>query len=234
MHHRIWSAQSSTGRAGLSALGGATGSVCSLPRLRGRGREGAITRGASHGPLSTSPPQAGERAHRVCSSLSRFPILRLKFQTAKAPPARLGGGGRPLSVFCSPKKRGGAERRQALVRKRRTRWLASRSSRSSDRRRSPASDVGRRAFRRSAAASFLRRRAALSAARFKRCRQPAPGRGSLCPRAEPRRRPGAGCEPAARAPHQHEARNCRAPAAGSKDLISGPASGLLRHQDASR
>ncbi len=36
-----------------------------------------------------------------------------------------------------------------------------------------------------------------------------------------------------RAPHQHEARNCRAPAAGFEDLFSGPASGLLRHQDAS-
>ena len=37
-----------------------------------------------------------------------------------------------------------------------------------------------------------------------------------------------------RAPHQHEARNCRAPAAGFEDLFSGPASGLLHHQDASR
>jgi len=43
-----------------------------------------------------------------------------------------------------------------------------------------------------------------------------------------------GCEPCARAPPQSEARNCRAPAAGLKDLFSGPASGLLRHQDASR
>src|SRR5438045_182763 len=42
-------------------------------------------------------------------------------------------------------------------------------------RRSPAIR-GRRAFRRSIAAFLLLRRAALSAARFKRCRQPAPGR----------------------------------------------------------
>ena len=37
-----------------------------------------------------------------------------------------------------------------------------------------------------------------------------------------------------RAPPQSEARNCRAPAAGFEDLFSGPASGLLHHQDASR
>jgi len=37
-----------------------------------------------------------------------------------------------------------------------------------------------------------------------------------------------------RAPPQSEARNCRAPAAGFEDPFSGPASGLLRHQDASR
>jgi hypothetical protein len=42
-----------------------------------------------------------------------------------------------------------------------------------------------------------------------------------------------GCEPRPRAPHQHEARNCRAPAAGLRDLFSGPASGSSRLHDAS-
>src|SRR4051812_33233807 len=37
-------------------------------------------------------------------------------RTANAPPARLGGGGRPLVSSRFPQKRGGAERRQALVR----------------------------------------------------------------------------------------------------------------------
>ena len=41
------------------------------------------------------------------------------------------------------------------------------------------------------------------------------------------------CEAHPRAPPQSEARNCRAPAAGLKDQFSGPASGLLHHQDAS-
>ena len=68
----------------------------------------------------------------------------------------------PLRPFPLPKKMRGAERRQALVRKRRTRWSVSRADRSPDRRRSPASDVGRRAFRRPAAAFSFRRRAALS------------------------------------------------------------------------
>jgi len=93
----------------------------------------------------------------------------------------------------------------------------------------------RRAFRRSAAAFSLRRRAALSSM------------ARVCPsivsqllaggRSASGRSPDAarvrGCEPRPRAPHQSEARNCRAPAAGVRDLFSGPASGLLRAQDAS-
>src|SRR5436305_4276122 len=76
-----------------------------------------------------------------------------------------GGAGAPLFFFRSPKNEesrapagAGAERR--------TRWPPSRSSRSPDRRRSPAGYAHRRAFRRSAAAFSLRRRAALSAALF--------------------------------------------------------------------
>src|SRR5206468_6112641 len=57
---------------------------------------------------------------------------------------------------------------------------------------------------------------------------------SLCPRAEPRRRPGAWLRTTRAGAAPTKARNCRAPAAGLKDLFSGPASGLLRHQDASR
>src|SRR5215212_3763084 len=47
----------------------------------------------------------------------------------KAPPARLDGRA-PLVFFRSPEKMRGAERRQALVRKRRTRWSVSRADRS--------------------------------------------------------------------------------------------------------
>jgi hypothetical protein len=140
----------------------------------------------------------------------------------------------PLVLFSAPRKTRGAERRQALVRKRRT----------PDRprgqvhlrkfgRRSPAIDAGRRAFRRSAAAFSLRRRAALSGI----CAdQPAPGGGSLCPQAEPRRRPSACCAcstPAGAAP----VRGPELPGAGCRKTrphLKPRLSGLLRHQDASR
>src|ERR1043165_1929742 len=110
------------------------------------------------------------------------------------------------------------------------------------------------ASRRSAAAFSLRRRAALfgtdgpfgSAAvlPFGPARPPQPSEagsasvspllaGGYRPRAEPRRRPCAGCEPNTRAPHRSKARISRAPDRRIEDLFSGPASGLLRHHDAS-
>ena len=92
----------------------------------------------------------------------------------------------------------------------------------------------RRASRRSAAAFSLRRRAALSAEIFHSAvSQLLAGDHSVPGRSPDAARVRAVRAARSRAPHQHEARNCRVPAAGLKDLFSGPASGLLRHQDAS-
>jgi hypothetical protein len=116
----------------------------------------------------------------------------------------------------------GAERRQALVRKRRTRWPALRSGRSPEiRQGSPADDVGRRASRRSTVAFLSRRRAALSSG-LPPDRQPAPGRRLVvASRAEPRRRPGAvRAKHGAQAPHQTGGSRPRPSTEGWRPYIS--------------
>ena len=134
------------------------------------------------------------------------------------------GAGNPLSMFCSQKMRGSKAPTGAGA-ERRTRWLASRSSRSPGRRRSPKPMTRARA-RLSALCCgvFLTTagRAFVDGASVPIDRQPAPGRGSLCPRAEPRRRPSARVRtsPAGAAPAK--ARNCRAPAAGFETSSPAP------------
>jgi hypothetical protein len=107
-------------------------------------------------PLAMTP-------RRVCRNPPRtYRPIRLSNSQRSAVPLR--GGGCPLSFFCSSPKNEGSRAPAGAGAERRTRWPASRSSRSPGRRRSPAGYAHRRAFRRSAAAFSLRRRAALSAA----------------------------------------------------------------------
>jgi hypothetical protein len=215
-----------------------------------------LTRAADSGVPSRGVKRAFTDAARVGHSEKYFRELRrativIPIQISKSqsfavrfsrapdalPPSPAGYGGQ-VSPAC-PSKRAwredgrGAERRQALVRKRRTRWSVSRADPSPDRRRSPASDVGRRAFRRSAAAFSLRRRAALSMELFHSMSASSwrgiivsPG-GAPTPPGYRLRAGSAGAAPT-------KARNCRAPAAGSvMGRISSPSSGLLHAQDAS-
>ena len=172
---------------------------------------------------------------QIVSHDSSLRFFRFDCQTANAPPPGWQGAGAPCP-FSAPRKNegsraptgAGAEAPHPVAR------LA--AGRSPDRRRSPANDAGRRAFRRSAAAFSLRRRAALSP--MAQACPPIVSQLLAGDHSVPGRSPDAarvrGCEPRPRAPPQSEARNCRAPAAGFEDLFSGPASGLLRHQDASR
>ena len=99
-----------------------------------------------------------------------------------------------LRLFPSPEKMRGAERRQALVRN------AAPRDPPRDRVHLRIAGDDRPMTRAGAPLDALLRRSPYGIGpRFQalmRRRQPAPGRGSLCPRAEPRRRPGAGCEPA--------------------------------------
>ena len=70
-------------------------------------------------------------------------------------------------------------------------------------------------------ASSLRHRAALSAALLRRVSQLLAG-GHSTPERSPAAARVRGCEPRPRAPHQHEARNCRVPAAGSRTCCPVP------------
>src|SRR5262249_30861622 len=70
-------------------------SVCSLPRLRGRAREGACTKIRAVRPLPNPPPQAGEGGDRVgCSRLVQRHVITItlsKSRTSRdetAPPPR--------------------------------------------------------------------------------------------------------------------------------------------------
>ena len=132
----------------------------------------------------------------------------------------------PFVRFRSPENMRGAGRRQALVRKRRTPWPASRQGRSSDRRRSPAHDAGRRASRRPAAALAIAFRPSsvratlvpgdLAPISQLLAEAVVPPGGAPTPPGCRLRADSAGAAPAS------EARNCRAPAAGLQDLFSGP------------
>src|SRR3954453_7289048 len=91
-------------------------------------------------------------------------ISKLRAAAGQSSAARLlWRAGCAVVFFGSPKNEGSRAPAGAGA-ERRTRGPASRSSRSPDRRRSPAGYAHRRAYRRSAAAFSLRRRAALSAA----------------------------------------------------------------------
>ena len=104
----------------------------------------------------------------VCMKTARLRARHhhLQMSNSQAPSPRLGRAPVPFVCFRSPKNEGSRAPAGAGA-ERRTRWPASRSSRSPRRRRSPAGYAHRRAYRRSAAAFSLRRRAALSAARFR-------------------------------------------------------------------
>ena len=79
-------------------------------------------------PFSNSVAQPGSR-HNAAKGLRWQPTLRRPLVVAR---------GLAPCLFSLPANVRGAERRQALVRKRRTRWSVSRADRSPDRRRSPA------------------------------------------------------------------------------------------------
>ncbi len=166
-------------------------------------------------PLAMTP-------RRVCRNPPRtYRPIRLSNSQRSAVPLR--GGGCPLSFFCSSPKNEGSRAPAGAGAERRTRWPASRSSRSPGRRRSPAGYAHRRAYRRSAAAFSLRHRAALSAALFAAVSQLLAGGLSTSGRSPNAARARAVRAARPRAPPQSEARNCRAPAAGRRDRISSPA-----------
>ena len=122
---------------------------------------GALTFfGFRHRRAQSACPREGSALRRLLR-----PTFRIRLSNSQAPSPGFGRAPDALCRFPSPKNEGsraptgaGAEAPHPVA--------ASRLGRSPDRRRSPASDVGRRASRRPAAASSLRRRAALSAALF--------------------------------------------------------------------
>ena len=149
----------------------------------------------------------------VCMKTARLRARHhhLQMSNSQAPSPRLGRAPVPFVCFRSPKNEGSRAPAGAGA-ERRTRWPASRSSRSPDRRRSPAGYAHRRAYRRSAAAFSLRRRAALSAALFAPPSASSWQEAIVPPGGAP---PPPGCvlcvsTPAGAAPAK--ARNCRAPA----------------------
>ena len=117
-----------------------------------------------------------------------FPI-QLSNSQGSAGPHRWGRV--PFVRFPLPEKMRGAERRQALVRIRRTRGPPRGRTHLGI-----ARDEGRIAGPAPFGAPLRRSHYGVGPRFLRRSwhrRQPAPGRGSLCPRAEPRRRPGACC-----------------------------------------
>ena len=174
-------------------------SVCVswVPGLAARGRSPGMTAVLTLASWESSPLRSSQR--------SAAGLLR-------APDAPC-----PFSV---PEKMRGAERRQALVRKRRTRGPP--RGRAHLR---IAGDDGRERPAVAPLGALLRRSHYGVGPRFPafapisqllagdRC---VPGRSPDAARVR-------GCEPRPRAPPQSEARNCRAPAAGRRDRISGPA-----------
>ena len=115
--------------------------------------------------LTTLPLQGRvTRGTNPCISHDPSALVRFNCQTAKHHRPCCLKRRRVRLHSISPRKREGGEAPKGAGAERRTPWPVSRSGRSLQRKGSPASDVGRRAFRRFTAA-FCRHRAALSSGR---------------------------------------------------------------------
>ena len=164
---------------------------------------GGVGRGQLRGafpPLQLSPASGGEGPPSPARNpRTKFPI---QLSNSQRSAARLDGGGYPLPVFRSLKKMRGAERRQALVRKRRTRSPASRSGRS------PRTLRDHRPMTRTGAplGALLRRSPYGAGPRFQQRLRAAISQLLAGDRSVPGRSPDAarerGCEPRPRAPHR--------------------------------
>ena len=187
-----------------------------------------------HAPSPTLPGKRGRgRTEFAARALHSRMSLQLICQTANAAPAGLREAPDALRPFFrSPKNEGeqSADRR----------WCGSAAPDGPSRERTDLRIAGdHRPDRRPARLSALccgvfltaAGRAFVDGASVPIDRQPAPGRGSWCPRAEPRRRPSARVRTSPAGATPTKARNCRAPAAGrlwTSSPIPPPACSTLK------